>query len=151
MDTILIRKLLRNFKCFKGVYPCDLLPYNTKLPLNLIVNTDPSDMPGEHWVCISISSNGRGEYFDSFGLPPLRKEIFNYLEKMCSNGWTYNKVTLQNIQSQTCGHYSVLYIIFKCQGLSKENLIRKFNKNTLENDRKIEEIFKDFKLAKLNM
>src|SRR5690348_854989 len=115
MDYVTIRKLLKTFKCFKGVFPCDQLPYNTKLPLNIIVNTDPSYKPGEHWISISIKKQGKGEYFDSFGLPPIVDDIIKFLEYKCSPGWTYTKKTLQNITSQTFGNYCVLYIIFKCQ------------------------------------
>ena len=150
MDTLLIKKLLRNFSCFKGVYPCDRLPYNNKLPLNIIVNTDPSYLPGQHWVCISIKKNGRGQYFDSFGLPPLKQDIFEFLEAKCTKGWSYNTVTIQNINSHTCGHYCVLYIIFMCQSLSNDEFISKFNSNTSQNDRRMYAIFKNFSLVKQN-
>jgi hypothetical protein len=148
MDTLMIRKLLKKFKCFKGVYPLDKLPYNKKLPLNIIINTDPSNMPGEHWVCVCINKSGKGEYFDSFGLPPYKKEIFDFLQKKCVKGWRYNRITLQSMTSSTCGNYCVLYIIFRCQNLPKEKLFCNFNSNTLENDRRMLEIFKNFKKAK---
>ena len=149
MDTIIIRKLLKSFKCFKGVYPLDMLPYKQKLPVNIIVNTDPSYKPGEHWVCICIDKNGVGRYFDSFGLPPLKREIFEYLQYKCIRGWDYNKVTLQSMTSTTCGHYCVLYIIFRCQGLTNEQFLSKFNSNTLENDKRMKQIFSKFSLAKV--
>jgi hypothetical protein len=144
----MIKKLLKTFPCFKGVFPCDQLPYDANLPINIIANTDPANLPGEHWICISIKKNGRGQYFDSFGLPPLKEEFFNFLERKCTKGWSYNKVALQNLNSQTCGHYCVLYVIFKCQDLSYKNFISKFNSNTLENDKRMLAIFKNFSLAK---
>ena len=142
MDTLLIKKLLKTYKCFKGVYPCDKLPMYNQLPLNIIINTDPSYKPGEHWVAVSINKDGKGTYFDSFGLPPLKEEIFNYLEEKSTQGWSYNKTALQNIVSQTCGHYCVLFIIFKCQGLSTRNFVSKFNGNTISNDKKINRFLK---------
>ena len=148
MDTTLIKKLLKSFKCFKGVFPSDLLPLELKTPLTIIVNTDPSSEPGEHWVSISISSDGHGYYFDSFGLPPLRKDIFNYMVVKCKKGWTYNRLQLQHINSITCGHYCVLYVIFRCQDLSNELFLSTFSRNTLNNDKKILRIFKNFSLAK---
>ena len=148
MDTLLIKKLLSTFSCFKGVYPCDMLPYNAELPLNIIANTDPSNQPGKHWICISIKKNGKGEYFDSFGLPPLKEEFINFLGIKATSGWRYNLVTLQNVSSETCGHYSVLYIIYKCQGLTNQDFIGQFYENTLENDRRMRDIFKNFSLAK---
>ena len=86
MDTKLIARLLKSFKCFKGVYSSDMIPYFKDLPVNFIVNTDPSYKPGEHWVVISIDKTGHGIYFDSFGLPPMKEDIFNFLEKKCTKG-----------------------------------------------------------------
>ena len=148
MDTLLIRKLLKKFKCFKGVFPCDLLPYDEKLPLNIIVNTDPSHLPGQHWVCISIEKNGFGQYFDSFGIEPFKEEIIDFLDKKCTKGWRHNKVAPQNITSITCGHYCVLYIIFMCQNLTNEDFVQRFSSITLDNDRRMLSIFRNFSLAK---
>jgi hypothetical protein len=141
MDTVLIRKLLKSFKCFKGVYPLDLIPTIKKKPIAIIVNTHPSDKPGEHWVTIIISRNGIGEYFDSFGLPPLHAEFVKYLDKNCEKGWRFNPIPLQNQNSTTCGHYCVLYVIFRCLGYSYDDFIGKFTKNTIENDSKVIDIF----------
>ena len=148
MDTSVIRKLLRKFKCFKGVYPSDRLPYNFKPPINIIINTDPSYKPGEHWVCISINTNLKGYYFDSFGLPPLKKDIIDFLDKKCKKGWKYNKYSLQHLTSTTCGHYCVTYIIFRCQGYSPKYYLSKFNNNTLENDERMRKLYGNFSLVK---
>jgi hypothetical protein len=94
-----------------------------KKPIAIIVNTHPSDMPGEHWVSIIISKEGFG---DSFGLPPLHKEFVKYFDKICENGWRFNPVILQNRNSTTFGHYCVLYIIFRCLGYTDDNIIAKF-------------------------
>lgn len=148
MDTILIKRLLKSFNCFKGVYSSDNLPYDEELPLNIIVNTDPSNRPGEHWVAISINKNGKGEYFDSFGLPPLVPSIKKFLYSKCNNGCFYNNVQLQNIFSTTCGHYCVLFIIYHCQGYETKQMISKFNSNTPDNDIRINEIFNNFSFVK---
>ena len=148
MDTLIIKKLLKSFKCFKGVFPSDKLPYKSSLPLNIIINTDPSYKPGEHWVAISINKDGIGEYFDSFGLPPFKENIEQFLNTKCTRGWTYNKIALQSAYSTTCGHYCVLFIIYRCQRLSSDVMISKFNSNTLNNDKRMEKIFGKFSFAK---
>ena len=148
MDTITINQLLKEYKCFKGVYALDKLPTLPTIPFTLIANTHPSHMPGEHWVSISINKDGSGRYFDSFGLPPLKEEILKFLDKNCLRGWKHNKITLQNVTSDTCGHYCVLWVIFKCQGLSEKRFLSLFNNNTLNNDKLMKEIFKNFSLAK---
>ena len=76
---------------FDGVFSADNLPEEPRL---LVVNTDPASQPGRHWVCICVE-NGRGEYFDSFGLPPIA-HFERYLNKHCSL-WTFNQRQLQSV------------------------------------------------------
>ena len=69
------RKLSRRID---GVFSIDTLPDKPRL---LVCNTDPSDKPGQHWVCIHVE-DGRGEYFDSFGRRPTT--LFErYLNRHC--------------------------------------------------------------------
>ena len=148
MDTISIKKLFRYFKCFNGVFSCDKLPYKERLPINLIANTDPSYLPGKHWIGISINKKGRGIYFDSFGLPPINEDLYNFMESKCKKGWSYNKTQIQNINSTTCGNYCVLFIIHSCQGISFKNFISVFHRNTIQNEKRIKAIFKNYSLVK---
>jgi len=73
MNTLEINNSLKKFKTFLGAFPKDKLP-KTRKPCGLIINTDSSNNPGEHWVAI-YTDNNCSEYFDSFGLPPLQEEI----------------------------------------------------------------------------
>jgi len=141
MDTLIIKKLLRKFPCFKGVYPLDLIPSVKRTPTALIINTHPSYKPGEHWVCVLIDKYGFGEYFDSFGLPPLHLKIKDYLDKYCLKGWRFNPITIQSINSTTCGHYCVLYVMYRCQGKTYDDFMSLFNKNSIENDEKMNNLF----------
>ena len=75
MDTHEFFKILlkRCGKKFIGVFAKDTLP--NKLPphrpLLLICNTDPKTRPGRHWVAMYFDTNGKSEYFDSFGQYPI--------------------------------------------------------------------------------
>ena len=109
MNTIEINNFLLNFKNFKGTYPRDLLPKSLEKNCGIVINTDTSQEPGEHWVAIYMH-NTNAEYFDSFGLPPLHKEIINFLDKISPNGWSYNTICFQSLHSQTCGNYCVLFL-----------------------------------------
>ena len=92
MDTKQIVSILNSCtttkRVFRGVYPLDHIKQGHG-PGVYICNTDPSDMPGEHWIVIALSEDGTGEYFDSFGLPPLKPEFLKFLNKE-SHQWTYN-------------------------------------------------------------
>ena len=71
MDSLQIESVIKN-KRFIGVFPRDKLPKDIEDTFSaLIVNTDSSSEKGEHWIAIIIFPNHTGEYFDSFGLPPL--------------------------------------------------------------------------------
>ena len=62
-----------------GVYASDAIPIHVKKrPLLHIVNTDPSYMPGKHWVVIYIGEDGFVEYFD-----PLGKRLIQQLNITC--------------------------------------------------------------------
>ena len=148
MDSLTIKKLLRKYKCFKGVFPSDKLPFSEKLPLNIIVNTDPSDRPGQHWIAISINNVGRGYYFDSFGFPPLVENIYKFINLKSTKGWSYNKKQIQDIKATTCGKYCILFIIFTCNNMNHKKFIDIFAFNTPENERKIGDIFKTLSFKK---
>ena len=125
---------------FRGVFPVDLINQNNE-PGLYVCNTDPSHMPGQHWIVISISKNYIGEYFDSFGFPPQKIEFLNFLNRNTQR-WTYNKKVLQHPFSTVCGHYCVLYALNYSKGLSLEYFSTLFNKNLYENDIVVHEYVK---------
>jgi hypothetical protein len=58
---------------FGGVYPRDLL-LETLDQKAIVINTDPHDKPGAHWVCLYVTSPVV-EYFDSYRLPPIHRDM----------------------------------------------------------------------------
>ena len=129
-----IRKQLAHIKNFIGVFSRDNIPQNLKGPVGLIVNTDTSDLPGAHWIAIYIDENQIGEYFDSYGLPPLYAEFEDFLTRECTNGWMYNRITLQCTICVTCGEYCVAYLLNRFYGGSYADYISLFTSNTYKND-----------------
>src|SRR5580658_6478645 len=118
MDTKQIINELKHLPKFIGVFPRDLLPTRVKYPSCLIANTDPSSAPGEHWVAIILNRDRSGEYFDSYGLPPMHDEIIHFMNRTCPKGWTHNPITLQCIECVTCGDYCVYYLKLRSSGYS---------------------------------
>jgi len=96
MDSNEITREMLGYKNFIGVFPRDKLPLKLKRPCGLVINTDSAQEPGEHWVAIYLLRNGKGEYFDPFGLPPLHKDLTKFMYKQSPKGWLYSNVGIQH-------------------------------------------------------
>jgi hypothetical protein len=136
MNTFQINFLLEKFDCFIGVYPRNLLPRKPiKIrPCALIINTDKSTEPGEHWVALYLSKNTYAEYFDSFGFSPNHIEIIKFLQRNKIKKIVYNTNQLQSLTSLTCGAYCVLFVKFRFSNLNFCDLINFFSTNSENND-----------------
>ena len=138
MNTEQIKRLLEMDSCTRdvlvGVYPRDRLPLSiTKYPSAYVCNTDPHTEDGEHWLVIYVDDCGRGEFFDSYGLPPLHKRFLKFLNVNCSS-WTFNDKQLQGLNSRVCGHYCVFYLLHRCRGVSMNTIVKMFGNSMQDND-----------------
>lgn len=53
-----VNKCLRKLDVMHyGVYPCDLLPFYVQTPAAIVVNSEPHNSPGLHWMAIFIDIN----------------------------------------------------------------------------------------------
>lgn len=78
---------------------------------------------GEHWVALFLNlRNKTGEYFDSFGLPPIQDDVTEFIARHCLHGCTYNTQILQDPTSQACGLYCIDFILFKSGKLTGTSL-----------------------------
>ena len=93
-------------RVFQGVYPADKLPRSPTKTVRAayIVNTDPAGEPGQHWLGLWTEQN-KCEIFDSYSLP-----LHVYKDPDLHQWWsqwkylTCSDITLQAMDSQTCGH-----------------------------------------------
>ena len=114
LSNIFINNLLKNFKNFEGCYSKDQIPLieNNK---SLIFNLQSSDESGSHWDSLSRKNNNIF-IFDSFGIG----DIPNNLYKIYKN---YNIITniyrLQNLDSNLCGLFCVLFCLYKVDSKNK--------------------------------
>ena len=106
MNTLQIKRFLRNEKIFKKVCAFDQLE-NPVFPSAYVINSDPSNEPGEHWIAVYFDKRGREEYFDSYGLAPAFVGLESYMDTYFLAGWIYNRKTLQALFSNVCGHHCV--------------------------------------------
>ena len=141
MDTLHIERLAIAHNalssCFHGVYPLDGLPNHLQFyPAALVVNTHPRHKRGEHWVAIFVNSKRRAVYFDSYGLPPLKKRLVTFLNRNTSR-WTYSSKVLQHPLTVLCGGYCLYFLVKKAQGHSLVSILSSFKHDLELNDRKI--------------
>ena len=72
---------------FSGVYACDELTFieTNEYPKSFVVNTDPMERPGTHWIAIYFNKQMKGEFLDSYGKHPIHynKHFFRFYEQKC--------------------------------------------------------------------
>lgn len=57
---------------FLDVYGADQVPCQAPYPRCAIANTDPIDLPVQHWVGLFWKAPDQGEFFDSYAIRPQR-------------------------------------------------------------------------------
>ena len=108
-----------------------------------IVNTDPAGELGQHWLGLWTEQN-KCEIFDSYGLP---QHVYKDpdLHQWWSQ-WKYptrRDITLQAMDSQTCGHYVLFLLKARAQGQTYQDFLGRWSiDNLVLNDRKVAEDLK---------
>ena len=118
---------------FHGTHPADKLPRHPIKTISTayIVNTDPAGEPGEHWLAI-WTKNGVCEVFDSYGLPLStykQPDLQRWFQQ-----WRHvvqNQDTLQAMDSQTCGHYALMFLKARARGDSMQDFLARWRGDNL--------------------
>lgn len=143
------KKKNKNKSLYFNVIPADYLEKEKNFRFRksfLIINTDNSDSPGQHWVSMTVypsHSTGKTvcEFFDSYGLKPSINHFKKFIKKHCDKLF-YNKKKIQGPFSFNCGLYSIcnLYYSSKNKKMSAfTDLFKDGDYNT--NDKKIETMY----------
>ena len=107
--TYQIDNFLRKNDNYLGTFPLDRLPdLPKKFPKSIIINTDQSNKPGDHWIAIVLTEK-HAYYFDSFGLGIVDQEIQQFLLPRYSN-IIFNSLCIQHILSDKCGYYCIYFV-----------------------------------------
>lgn len=120
---------------FGGVRAANQLPRNRGVFTSFIINTHPSDKPGEHWQAVFFDSRNRAHFFCSYGSLPSKTTKKFILRN--STVFLYNSRRLQHRLATSCGLYCLYFLWHKCRGLpvtqlqtkdlcSNERLIHQF-------------------------
>ena len=128
-------------RIFKKACPRDQLQ-TVEYPSAYVVNSHTSTKPGEHWLAVFFDKQGRGEFFDSYGLHPDFNG-FTDLMNQNSNEWIYNSKTVQSLFSIECGNFCIYHILFRCRGFSMRTIVSHFSSNLTENDRRISQFIRN--------
>lgn len=121
----------KNF-IFLGAQPSDFVKisnynYNDIIKqykyIGVILNTDPHNKPGKHWVAIYIDNHSKTlDYFDSLGEQP-NKYIKDFIKMFKSKNYNIviNKKEHQKGGSN-CGAYACYFILKRLNGFSFDDI-----------------------------
>ena len=111
-------------KDFEGVYPSDHLKTFSRKPDLIVVNTHPSNKPGDHWLLFFNGGPGVIEMFDSLGRDPEHygKDIQDFITRFASTVKFINH-RVQPVNSALCGLYCLYYAYFRCNGKSMNSIV----------------------------
>lgn len=142
---------------YGGTVAIDQLP--TRLPSKptlFIVNTDPSHLPGEHWLAILASDKtleqaaslqhpvlSINEHFDSAGQAP-GAEIQSFLnsfscvnKRVCTSSYKsymYNHLRVQDFNSDSCGLFCLMFAYYRSRNVSFSSFLSMFSSDLSENE-----------------
>ena len=103
---------------FLGVLPSNYMPTKKditkfgKHPIAFIINTDPSNMPGSHWLAFysPFGEHSRLECFDSFGEPASN---YGLVDNVAFNSISVNTTQFQANNTASCGFFCIFYILHR--------------------------------------
>lgn len=111
---------------------CDLL-LKSDANQGLIVNTDPHNREGHHWIAAYNVNNEHIEIFDSLNNRQLQNQVnFKYLANNVPI--IINNVDIQCTDSYLCGYYCICFLYFKVRLISFEEFLRFFSNPCKLND-----------------
>lgn len=76
---------------------------------HFIINTQTSNLPGQHWVAVTIQNN-TAYIFDSFGNPP-KPLLVRQLKDQGITKIYYNKRQIQPYNTTFCGQLAVKHLL----------------------------------------
>ena len=98
-----------------------------------MVNTDPMELLGTHWIAIYFNEQMKREFFHSHRKQPIQ---FNFLDFMNRNAveWQHNNIQLQSAFSTVCGQYCIYFLYHRCRKRSMSSIVNSFVNDKLRND-----------------
>lgn len=140
--------------CF-NVIPSDYLdsidiPY---YPLCLVVNSEDSSSSGRHWIAFFRQDvNSDLIFFCSYGMgiESYSSYFINFAKRLNAK-IIQNTKTLQSINSNVCGQYTIYFLYKMYYGCCLMSLYCSFSSNMRMNDSKVKNFVKRFKRINYNV
>lgn len=125
MNGYEINNQLNKYKRFLGVFPADKIPKIVPIGYAFVVNLDPANRPGSHWV--GVYKSVLYEYFDPLGKPPP-----SHLK--LESPILFNKKKIQDVDSISCGKFAIDFVSRRLKGESFSSIQSSWTKNRILND-----------------
>ena len=130
---------------FLGIFALDTLPKSIQqLPVLFVVNTQTSNLPGQHWVAVYISSEKRGEVFDSL-TSPISLTLMRWMNTFTFK-WKRSKRMIQNPLSAYCGAFVAYFVLTRIKAKSMESCLLVFKKDFQFNDLLVQNFVRTLKI-----
>ena len=145
IKNILLQDNTHNKINFVGVFSRTRIPITSTFPAGYIINLDNFGSEGIHWIGVYVTEKYIN-IFDSFGGNFLNDGFFSAFLRSYQNKRRIvsSQYEIQSINSNTCGLYSILFILVLSRGFSLNQFVNLFNfKNTKCNDLAIVQFFSE--------
>ena len=115
MHTIQVNRVGKSLFGYRylGTFALDKVPLHfirdAKLQ-HFIINTQTSNLPGQHWIAVTVCDNNKAYIFDSFGVPPPTL-LINQLKRRGIRKIYYNKRQVQNFGTLLCGQLALQHLL----------------------------------------
>jgi hypothetical protein len=141
MNSYQIDRILRTNpvtrKFYEGCFAADRIPSKFQsYPKGMVVNTDASNMPGEHWVAIYIPNALHVEFYDSLGeWPSTSAEINQFLGRFPHIKHTpQHYPPIQSPLSKSCGAHVIYFLHMRCKGMDFDAIVKRIFRHKTKAD-----------------
>ena len=121
---------------FLGCFPIDKIPEYIPHSSFLVLNTDRSSQPGEHWLLVDIDAHNNVCFFDTLAQAPrfYSHKLEQKLKSIDANFWQSNRV-VQHLMSVACGFHVVYFACLRLRGISCSQIVLGiYTENLHQND-----------------
>ena len=108
-------------KMYAGAFPCDefVREYDDKTRQLFVVNSHPSNAPGEHWIVVWREGE-KVNFFDSYGIPIQMYP--SVAKRLRGKNVVETSDRLQGL-TPACGHYCASFCLFVSRGWSMQEFV----------------------------